>query len=136
MGCAWLGAREGALLGILAMLAGFAMLTTLHDRQWELTLEMALTGVGFGFNLTASADLMSRAVPHSQIGEATGILSMMRTSGGSVGSQVAATVITATSVAGAEYPSDHGYTVAFAIGTGAALLCLFAVLLVPRGRAQ
>ena len=57
---------------------------------------------------------------------------VMRTIGGSVGAQIAATVLAAGAVHG--IPSEHGFTIAFALAGGAVLVGFFSALAVPGRR--
>ena len=56
---------------------------------------------------------------------------VMRTLGGSVGSQIGASVIAAT-VVGSALPTEHGFTVAFLVAGAACALATLASLAVPR----
>jgi hypothetical protein len=57
----------------------------------------------------------------------------MRTIGGAVGSQIAATLVSARLLSSG-FPAERGYVVSFAVSVGFLGVCLLASLLVPSGR--
>jgi predicted MFS family arabinose efflux permease len=81
----------------------------------------AVLGVGVGFAFAAVANLVLAAVEPRQSGEAAGINTIMRTVGGAIGAQTAATV-----VAGA------GYTGAFVMSGVAMAVAALVALTYPR----
>jgi hypothetical protein len=75
------------------------------------------------------------AVSITETGVATGMNTVVRTVGGVVGAQVGAAVLTASRPAGLPVPTESGFTHAFWIGAGAALLGAGAAWMVaPRRR--
>jgi hypothetical protein len=63
---------------------------------------------------------------------ATGMNTVMRTLGGAFGAQLTATCITASDRHG--LPTDHGFTLAFAVCAAALTIGLFSAIIVPRAR--
>jgi hypothetical protein len=59
---------------------------------------------------------------------------IMRTLGGSLGGQIAASIVTAHVVAGTAFPKESGYTAAFAMSAIGLLLAFGAALAIPRVR--
>jgi hypothetical protein len=57
---------------------------------------------------------------------------IMRTVGAALGSQVAAAIISANTIAGTEIPAERGFTLAFTISAVGALLALVPTLLLRR----
>jgi predicted MFS family arabinose efflux permease len=88
---------------------------------------VALAGVGLAF--AAMPNLIVVAVPSAQTGEATGINALVRLAGAALGAQVAAAVLAASAVGGVA--QERGYTTAFLVGAGGALLGAVAAILVP-----
>jgi MFS family permease len=105
------------------------MLAFAHGAGWEIYLAMLLVGIGIGFAFAAMANLIVEAVPPEQTGVATGMNTIVRTTGGAIGSQVAAGIITATLLNGVA--TERGFTIAFAASTGALLVGFAVGLLVP-----
>jgi MFS family permease len=125
------GSRLPLVLGSLSTCLAFAFLAVAHDRPWDFYVGAALLGLGIGLAFASLANLIVEAVRPDQTGVATGMNTVMRTIGGSVGSQIGASVIAAT-VVGKALPTEHGFTVAFALAAGACGLAALASLAVPR----
>jgi hypothetical protein len=81
------------------------------------------------------ANLVVEAVHPSRTGVATGMNTIMRTVGAALGAQIAAAIISANTIAGTEIPLERGFTLAFALGAGGALVALVPTLWL-RGRAR
>src|SRR3954452_7976802 len=111
------GSRVPLLAGTLITCASFTLLAVAHETPGEVYLASALMGVGVGFAFSAMANLIVEAVRPTETGVATGMNTVMRSTGGALGGQIGAGVLAATLVAGA--PTEHGFTVAFALGAGA-----------------
>jgi sugar phosphate permease len=69
-------------------------------------------------------------VPHEQTGVATGMHILMRTLGGAVGTQIAASILSST-VSDDGLPTRHGFAIEFVIGTIALALSMVAALAAP-----
>ena len=78
----------------------------------------------------AMPNLIIEAVPAQQTGEATGFNALVRSVGSSLGSQVSATVLASSAVAG--IPTDAGYTRAFAVSAVVAVCAGIAAIFIPR----
>jgi hypothetical protein len=57
---------------------------------------------------------------------------IMRTIGAALGSQVAAAIISAHTIAGTEIPLEEGFTIAFTISAAGALIALLPTFLLGR----
>jgi EmrB/QacA subfamily drug resistance transporter len=124
------GSRVPLIAGSLVTALSFAMLAAAHDQRWEIYVASALLGIGIAF--ASLANLIVEAVRPEQTGVATGMNTVMRSLGGSVGSQAGASVIAGTVVGSTALPTEHGFTLAFAMAAGACALAAVASLLVPR----
>jgi MFS family permease len=125
-----IGARKQLLVGSGFALAAFVMLAVAHSAAWQIYVSSSLLGLGLGLALASLANLIVLAVPQHQTGAATGVNTVMRTLGGAVGSQVTATAVAATAVAGG-LPHEHGYVLAFTLGAIALTGAIIAGLIVP-----
>jgi len=125
------GSRVPLILGSLATCLSFAFLAVAHSQPWEIYVGSALLGTGIGLAFASLANLIVEAVRPDQTGVATGMNTVMRSIGGSVGSQIGASIIAGTVVAGA-FPTEHGFTVAFAASAVACALAAVASFAVPR----
>lgn len=136
----WLGTRVGSripvLLGTAAGVASFAWLAVAHEHVWQMVFGLGLLGMAIGLSLAALANLVVEAVEPTRTGVATGMNTIMRMIGGSLGAQVSASVVGAHVVAGSAFPSESGYTEAFGLAAIALVLAFGVALAGPRMRAR
>ncbi|MGA7434988.1 MAG: MFS transporter [Solirubrobacterales bacterium] len=119
-------ALGGALAGIGLLGMGFMHETVLPIILWNIVSSM---GVGLAF--AAMPNLIMESVPASRTGEATGFNALIRSVGSSLGSQVVASILTASIVAGAVLPTGDSYTTAFMVAAGMSILAGLMALLIP-----
>jgi MFS family permease len=132
----WLGSRFGSRLP-LALGGGFAVLAYVwlalfHETLAEIAVGALLVGIGIGLAFAAMANLVVEAVRQDQTGVATGINTIMRSIGGSIGAQVAAALLAGHLILDGRFPAEQGFTEAFAMSAGAAVVALIATSLIPR----
>jgi MFS family permease len=120
-----------ALGGFLTGL-GLALLAVAHGSQAEVIAFSTVMCGGIGLAFAAMPNLIIEAVPPRQTGEATGFNALVRSVGSSLGSQVSATVLAGSVVA--EFPTDAGYTKAFAISAVVAACAGAVAVVIPRAR--
>jgi MFS family permease len=123
------------LIGTLTTAASFLLLAVAHGERAEIYVAAALMGIGIGFAFSAMANLIVEAVRPDETGVATGMNTVMRSIGGSIGAQVGAGVLAANLTA-ASVPTEHGFTVAFALAAGALVVAFASALAVPRPRSE
>jgi EmrB/QacA subfamily drug resistance transporter len=126
------GNKVPLAIGTFLTAAGLALLAVTHETQAEVVLFSLVMSSGIGFAFAAMPNLIIEAVPPAQTGEATGFNALVRSVGSSLGSQVAATIIAASAVAG--IPTDAGFTDAFAISAIIAACAGVAACLIPSAR--
>lgn len=125
--------RGSLLAGCLVGTASFALLLVARAEPLEILVGSALLGLGLGLSFAALANIVVDHVEPEQTGVATGVNTVMRTLGGSFGTQLCATVLGAQ-VGAAGAPTPGAYDLVFG-GCALAFAASFAVsLLVPRGR--
>jgi EmrB/QacA subfamily drug resistance transporter len=131
------GSKRALVAGAFIGAVSFAVLVGAHSSPWHFYLATALLGAGIGLAFAAMGNLIVNAVPPEQTGVATGMNTVMRSIGGAVGSQIAATMI-ADHLLPSGLPAEHGYVLAFSVSLAFLALCVLASLLVPgrpgRGR--
>jgi predicted MFS family arabinose efflux permease len=125
------GPRVPMLLGVAVALLSFVLFALAHRQRWEIYLASGLNGLGVGLSYAAMATLIVEAVPQEQTGVATGINTIMRTVGGALGAQVAASVVSAHVQRGG-LPAESGYTEAFWVSAIVLALAFACALLIPR----
>ena len=84
------GSKVPLVLGMIVTTLSFVVLAV-ADSSWEIYLASALLGTGIGFAFAAVANLIVEAVRRDQTGVASGMNTIVRTIGGAIGAEVAAT---------------------------------------------
>lgn len=92
---------------------------------------MVFLGTGIGFAFAAMPNLIVEAVDPTCTGEATGVNTIARSVGSSLGGQISATLLVSITVAGSALPKDSAYTAAFEMSAGVVLLAFGCGLLIP-----
>jgi MFS family permease len=106
------------------------LLAVAHANQLEVLAFSVVMSVGIGLAFAAMPNLVLEAVPPHQTGEATGFNALVRSVGSSLGSQVSATLLAASALAGV--PRDSGFTHAFAVSAAIAACAGAVALVIPR----
>jgi EmrB/QacA subfamily drug resistance transporter len=127
------GSKVPLVLGAALTMLAFVVLAFAHSSHWQFYLASALLGIGVGFAFASLANLIVEAVRPDQTGVATGMNAVMRTIGGAIGGQVAASLLAASLLADG-YPSERGYTITFIVMAGVLGASVVAALAVPGGR--
>ncbi len=112
----------GVALGFLALA---------HSTPIELMIGAALMGFGVGFAFAAMPNLIIEAVRQEQTGEATAVNALTRSVGAAIGAQVSGTILSGSVVLGSTLPGEDGFTTAFVVAAGVAVLGAGIALLVP-----
>ncbi len=112
-------------LGMLAAAHGSPLITLL----WS-----ALLGVGIGFAFSAMPNLIIEAVDQHETGEATGVNTIARNVGASLGSAVGGSIL-ASDVLSSGFPTDPAFTTALAISAAGSVIAAIAALSIPARRA-
>jgi MFS family permease len=127
------GSRAALIVGSLVSGAAYLLIALAHDHPYDMLISSALMGAGNGLAFSALGNLVVEAVEPHQTGAATGMNSVMRTIGGALGGQLAATLV--ASHAGANgHPLVGGFNQTFVMATAFMLVCTLAGVLVPRRR--
>jgi MFS family permease len=123
------GSRRALVAGaaVSAVACGWLAIASRHP--YNMLLCSTLLGVGIGLAFAALGNLIVQAVPAHQTGVASGMNTVLRTLGGALGGQLAATFVAASTVDGV--PTLTGFTHTFAMSAGFLVCCVAAGLLVP-----
>jgi MFS family permease len=120
------GTKSMIPLGSLAFAASALFFALEHRSLWEAFVAAGMAGVGIGFTFAAMPGFIVRAVPLGETGSATGFYQVLRSIGLSVGSALAAAILTANTPAGRITPTLGGFhltlLVAASLGVAAAVL--------------
>jgi MFS family permease len=108
----------GSVLGGL----GTAWLAISSSHVYDAVGYAALLGVGFGIGYAALGTLAVQHVPMDSSAIASGINSLVRTAGGSVGAAITASILASDVIHGTSVPTLHGYVICYVIlAVGSAL---------------
>jgi len=96
---------------ISAAACGWLTITSRHP--YDMVLSSAMLGLGIGLAFAALGNVIVQVVPAHQTGAASGMNTVLRTLGGALGGQIAATFVIASSAHG--QPALSGFTRTFAM---------------------
>ncbi len=135
-----IGERSGSKLplvaGCLIAAGGLTGLALTHGSTLLVVLWICVMNAGVGAAFAALPNLIVEAVDSHETGEATGVNTIMRNIGASIGSQVAASIVAGHVMAGG-LPEDQGFKLAFLMGAAGGLAAAAAAVAIPaRRRAQ
>jgi EmrB/QacA subfamily drug resistance transporter len=125
------GARLPLRIGCVAAAASYFWFAAFHGAEWQLYVGSAMLGLGLGLSLSSMGNLVVHSVPQAQTGIATAINMIARSIGGAIGAQLAAAILTSSTVARG-FPAETGYSTAFAVSGAAAVIAWLAAVVVPR----
>ena len=129
------GTRVPLALGAIITSLGLPLMALAHGTQAGMVAWNLVMSIGIGLAFAAMPNLIVEAVPPEETGEATGVNTLVRSVGASLGSQVTAAVLAGSVVAGG-LPTDSGYTDAFLVSAGVALVAAITALLIPSRRGR
>jgi MFS family permease len=112
---------------VSAVACGWLTFTSRHP--YDLLISSLLLGIGIGLAFAALGNLIVQAVPPQQTGVASGMNTVLRTLGGALGGQLAATFVASNTLRG--LPEITGFTTTFAMATVFLTACAAVALLVP-----
>jgi MFS family permease len=118
------GYRLPLTLGMGCASLGLVLLAEWHEEPWQVVVGMFIAGAGVPLSFAAMAKLVVDAVRPSETGIASGVNTVMRTIGGVVGGQIAATVLASRTIGGTAVPTEWGYSTAFWLAAVAAILAV------------
>ena len=125
------GSKPSLVAGTLAGALAFLLLTFAHGQPVYFYVSMGILGFGIGLAFAALGNLIVEAVPVTQTGVASGMNTVMRTLGGALGAQIAATLV-ADHLTRTGAPAVGGFTLAFAFCAGSLVVGVAASLAIPR----
>ena len=128
------GPKVPMMIGGVLLIVAFVIPAISHDNIWEVIVSGILTGAAIGMGLASMSNAIIESVPATQTGEATSVNAIARTIGSAIGTAVIAAIIsshtvTAGPLAGA--PENDGFTIAFWVCAGVAVLAFLAALVAP-----
>ena len=124
------GSKLPLAAGAVIAAAGLAGMGAWHDSAGLIILWGAVMNTGVGCAFAALPNLVIAAVDAHETGEATGVNTIARNVGASLGGQVAASIVASHVLAGG-LPANLGFETAFLVSAGVALLAGVCGLLIP-----
>jgi MFS family permease len=121
--------RRALIAGAAISAVACGWLAVASERPYDMLISGALFGVGIGLAFSALGNLIVSAVPEEQTGVASGMNTVLRTLGGALSGQIAATFIVSSTVHG--QPQLSGFTATFAMSALFLAGCVGAGLLIP-----
>jgi MFS family permease len=127
------GPKITLMLGALVVSAGYALGIVLMAEVWQLIIVSAVIGAGIGLAYGAMPGLIMAAVPVSETAAANSLNTLMRSIGTSISSAVAGVILAqmTMSLGPVTVPSQNGFRLILAIGSGAALVALAIAAFLP-----
>lgn len=110
-------------IGCLLVGASAAFFVLWHGSLWEAFAMMAILGAGLGTTYAAIPGLIVQSVPRHETGSAMGFYQVVRNTGFSFGSAIAATILAGHTSSVSHEPTLGGYRTVF---WGAAMVCIIA----------
>src|SRR4051812_37841598 len=126
------GGKLPLALGAAISAASLLAMSLDHSTQAAMVAWNITNSIGIGLAFAAMPNLIFAAVPQRETGEATGFNTLVRSVGASLGSQITAAILTASVIAGGLLPTDDGYTTAFLVSAGIAIVAAFVAVMIPR----
>jgi EmrB/QacA subfamily drug resistance transporter len=123
------GSRRALVAGAAVSAVACGWLTFTSRHPYDLVVSSLLLGIGIGLAFAALGNLIVQAVPPQQTGVASGMNTVLRTLGGALGGQLAATFVASNTLRG--LPELTGFTTTFAMATVFLTACAAVALLVP-----
>jgi MFS family permease len=124
------GSKSAFVTGAAIAAVSFGYAAVAHRHPYEMLITTTLLGIGIGLAFAALGNLIVQAVPPTQTGVASGMNTVMRTLGGALGGQIAATFIADHTARG--MPAVTGFTDTYLMATVFLTVCVIAGLLVPK----
>jgi EmrB/QacA subfamily drug resistance transporter len=129
------GSKPPLLTGAVLASGAYTLLAVARDEPWQIYVAAALLGAGIGLAFAAMVNLIIENVGPAETGIATGMNTVTRTVGGAFGGAAVASILAGT-VGPGGYPSNGGFTVAFAACAIAPALGVLLGVLIPGRRPQ
>jgi EmrB/QacA subfamily drug resistance transporter len=123
------GSRRALVAGAAVSAVACGWLTFTSRHPYDMLVSSLLLGVGIGLAFAALGNLIVQAVPPHQTGVASGMNTVLRTLGGALGGQIAATFVASSTLRG--MPGLTGFTTTFAMAAVFLAGCAAVGLLIP-----
>lgn len=117
-----IGAAYALAVGCLFIAGGTVWLAIESSHAYDMIGSTSLQGIGFGIGYAALGALAVQHVPMDSTSIASGINSLVRTAGGSIGAAVTGSILSSQVIAHTDLPTLHAYVISFVILTAGTVL--------------
>ena len=131
-----LGARRLLALSAGVIGVGWLSIALFHGAIWHIGLAMTVSGFGMGLVFSILPQIIVAAVPDERTTSASGLNTVLRLIGGTLGSAGCAAILTAHTEAGSTYPTESGIRLALICTATACLLSAITGLAFVRGSSR
>jgi MFS family permease len=125
------GARAVMVAAGLVLVVSAALLLFASSNFVILLISSTLLGVGIGLGMTQSMNLVVASVPPERIASVSGLTYVLRSVGGTIGGQIAGSILTLDLVVGTHFSTWSAISATFWIGLGVALVVTVLSLALP-----
>jgi MFS family permease len=134
------GSQKVLIVGMGILTIGFITLLFLHSTFWDITISLSIFGAGLGLCMVSMINLVMESCAAHEFGVASGMNTLFRIVGGSIGPVLAAVILAANSIVlhfgpqAVTFYTEQGYLQAWTLGLVFAIIgFLVALILYPRG---
>lgn len=131
-----LGARHLLAVSACIIGAGWLSIGLFHSALWQIVVAMTVAGIGMGLVFSILPQIIVAAVPDERTTSASGLNTVVRLIGGTLGSAGCAAILTAHTPVGALYPTEAGIRLALICTATACLLSALTGLAFVRGSSR
>lgn len=134
------GADKVLSAAMFLFVAGMVMLILWHDQDWMIWASMAVVGVGMGMGMVSFINVVGMAAPKEDFGVASGMNTLFRIIGGSIGPVLATAVMASYTVQVHMGPflvdmtTEDGYVMSWLVGAAFAFIGFILALLMRPGK--
>jgi MFS family permease len=129
-------------VGLAVTVLGYILLIIMHAQTWQVLLAVFVTGAGLGVAMVSLINVVALSSPQKDFGVASGMNTLFRIVGGSIGPVLAAAIMAGYQVPWQPYPfgptimvtQEIGFVYAWIIGAIFALIGMLFVLSLRPGR--
>jgi MFS family permease len=126
------GAKSMIILGCSGGGCAALLMAFVHSHTWQISIASSILGASFGLSFSAMSGLVVAVVRLTETGVASGMNANIRTIGGAVGAAAVGSIVTSTVQANG-FPTESGYSLAFAAVALAMLGAALAGTIIPEG---
>ena len=114
----WVEPQRVIPLSAVVFVVALSVFAFSRQHLWEVFVAMGIAGVGNGLSFAVVPRIIADAVPRGEAASAVAFNQVLQRLGSTVGSALAAAVLTAHSVRFSVFPADSGYTASAVLGIG------------------